>query len=536
MKKYVLGALLCLTMVLLASCTLLGLESEYTVKFETNGGTPVEQLKIQKGTAIDEPQSTKAGYVIEGWYSDIDFLTAKLTFPFTPKSDVTLYAKWSPTRTVHWDTHGGNEIADWIVPSNTYIDTSVTPPPVPVREGYVFVGWYFGYNNIYEYPFNFETGGIGTGITLHAKWDLPELSFKYHYSAGGDYISVSDGTVPAANVVIPAEYDGLPVTKIVNNAFKNNTTMQNITIPSGVTEIGYNAFDNCSSLAAITIPDSVTAIGTYAFYNCTSLKEFEYPASLTDLGYFVLSGCSGIESITLPFAEMDKMISSIISIGFDRLESLKRVEVLSGEILTFDIFRDCAALETIVFPEGLRRMGSFTGCANLKYINIPDSVESVDYSLAYCPLLEYEIVDRNLCYIGKWLVKTINTGTLTTPALKAGTVGIANMAFKGASALTTILLPDSIKYIGDMAFEECRELQTVILNDGLERIGSWAFYDCPKLREIFIPDSVTVIKNYNFGYCNTINCAAAEKPEGWGEEWTDAAGINWGQSRNSQQF
>ena len=53
------------------------------------------------------------------------------------------------------------------------------------------------------------------------------------------------GNCTDANVVIPASYNGMPVTKISNSAFSY-----------------------CDSLISVTIPDSVTTIGAYAFSGC----------------------------------------------------------------------------------------------------------------------------------------------------------------------------------------------------------------------------------------------------------------------------
>lgn len=67
---------------------------EYTVTYETNGGTIVEAVKVQEGSKIILPSEVeKEQYVFEGWYLEKDFKTV-VDEEYIVNSDVTLYAKW----------------------------------------------------------------------------------------------------------------------------------------------------------------------------------------------------------------------------------------------------------------------------------------------------------------------------------------------------------------------------------------------------------------------------------------------------------
>jgi hypothetical protein len=96
--------------------------------------------------------------------------------------------------------------------------------------------------------------------------------------------SVSRGEISAATVVIPAMYNGLPVTQIRAQGFMNYSTMTSIIIPDSVTSIGSSAFESCTGLTSITIPDSVTSIGHRAFQGCTGLTSIVIPDSVTSIG------------------------------------------------------------------------------------------------------------------------------------------------------------------------------------------------------------------------------------------------------------
>ena len=63
--------------------------------------------------------------------------------------------------------------------------------------------------------------------------------------------SVSKGTVTDAVVVIPASYNGKPVTTISNYGFENYSNMTSVTIPSSVTSIGDAAFSYCDNLSKV---------------------------------------------------------------------------------------------------------------------------------------------------------------------------------------------------------------------------------------------------------------------------------------------
>ena len=68
---------------------------EWTITFDTNGGSAIEKQKVNMYDFISEPSTPiKNGYTFAGWYSDSaltnpwNFTTSKVT------SDMTLYAKW----------------------------------------------------------------------------------------------------------------------------------------------------------------------------------------------------------------------------------------------------------------------------------------------------------------------------------------------------------------------------------------------------------------------------------------------------------
>lgn len=69
-------------------------ETKYTVDFDTDGGSAVEDQTVRSGECAAKPTDpTKEGYVFGGWYKDSS-LTTEFDFSQPITSDTTVYAKW----------------------------------------------------------------------------------------------------------------------------------------------------------------------------------------------------------------------------------------------------------------------------------------------------------------------------------------------------------------------------------------------------------------------------------------------------------
>ena len=71
-----------------------GIVSSFTIKFETNGGSKIADVKVERNGLLTEPVApTKEGFDFAGWYTD-KALTAKYDFSTPVTKSFTLYAKW----------------------------------------------------------------------------------------------------------------------------------------------------------------------------------------------------------------------------------------------------------------------------------------------------------------------------------------------------------------------------------------------------------------------------------------------------------
>ena len=105
--------------------------NQYTIAFDTNGGSEIAPITQDYGTAITAPADpTRKGYTFKGWDKEI---------PKTmPAENITVKAQWEINQyTITFDTNGGSEIA----PITQDYGTAITAPADPTRKGYTFKGW-----------------------------------------------------------------------------------------------------------------------------------------------------------------------------------------------------------------------------------------------------------------------------------------------------------------------------------------------------------------------------------------------------------
>ena len=132
----------------------------------------------------------------------------------------------------------------------------------------------------------------------------PSEGLSFVQQSNGTY-HVSKGSCTDANVIIPSEYNGKPVTKISDWAFMNSKNIESIYIPNTITEIGYNAFSGCKNLSDVSIDgQNLENIGRFAFSNCVSLSKISIPEGVTTVDDYAFGNCDSLTSITIPSSVM----------------------------------------------------------------------------------------------------------------------------------------------------------------------------------------------------------------------------------------
>lgn len=331
------------------------------------------------------------------------------------------------------------------------------------------------------------------------------------------YVGTIEGTLE-----IPAEIDGLPVTRVEDDAFIKQNQLVEVVIPASVIEIGSTAFHDCENLQVFTvaeenpvycvkngllldkgekvlircpsgrygevtdIPDTVFLISDAAFADCSSLSKIELPVSVLSIGAMAFSNCTALYDITLP----------------------KDLQTIGD-----GAFMNCTAIQRMILPENLRRIGmmAFSNCQSLSEVTVAaenpyyTAVDGVLMTADQETLVYYPSCSSQSDYTIPETVKTIDSYAfqdamqlqfLTVPETVET---IEPYACYDANSLKEVML-NGASVISAYAFQSCDQLEAVVFGDGVQEVQTGAFLDCPSLKSIILPKTITTIEDYAFGY------------------------------------
>ena len=167
--------------------------NQYTITFDTDGGTDVASITQAYGTPIIAPANpTKPGCTFTGWNPE---LPAAM-----PAENLTVTAQWSPDiYAITYNLDGGTASGN---PDFYTVESSTITLNPPTRTGYTFIGWsgtdLSGSDNL---TVTIPAGSIGNRSYI-AHWSLNTYSITYDLDGGTAFGNPDSYTVESAAITL----------------------------------------------------------------------------------------------------------------------------------------------------------------------------------------------------------------------------------------------------------------------------------------------------------------------------------------------
>ena len=291
--------------------------NQYTIAFDTNGGSEIAPITQDYGTEITAPDNpTRKGYTFKGWDKEI---------PKTmPAENMTVKAQWEINQyTIAFDTNGGSEIA----PITQDYGTEITAPDNPTRKGYTFKGW------DKEIP---ETMPA-ENITVKAQWEINQYTITFDTNGGseiapitqdyGTEITAPDNptrkgytfrgwdkeipkTMPAENITITARWKDTekPTGEIIIGTNKWNEFLNELTFGiffKNTQEVTINAVDNSGVVfVSYLVTDKELS---EAELNSLVFRAYEEPFCIDPNGEYIIYVMLVDENINITYLRSDRL-------------------------------------------------------------------------------------------------------------------------------------------------------------------------------------------------------------------------------------
>ena len=298
---------------------------EFAITLDAGGGTftspdgeaSVYTYRLEYGQTLDLPTCSREGYAFLGWMDEDGNPVEQITS--VNLGDMSLTASWMQTGVeyrIEYMLDGGTMEGN---PETALSDVTVSLNE-PVREGYLFLGWYDNPNGVGE-PYMSTPFGRTEDLTLYALWQEMTVSgsvefFDYEKTSSEVTITGYHGPTGAnVDVIIPSVVDGLPVTRIGSNRTCQDrealvlcsifgepdaAEIRSLTIPEGVVVLEENAFRTLKVAQPLQLPSTLERIEAGAFDSYGGEVLFSDSGNLTYIGESAFKGVRFIGTLVIP--------------------------------------------------------------------------------------------------------------------------------------------------------------------------------------------------------------------------------------------
>ena len=228
-KKLFIALLTVLTVALGALAVGCKKDEKFTLSFETNGGTAIASVQLDKGAEYELPTAERTGYEFEGWYLNAE-CTGEKTTKITVNENVTVYAKWGKLFTLTFDLNGGSMDKTSVYVKAGELVTTAVSGLTPTKADHQFGVWQIDGKDLtssYVMP--------EKDITLTAKYKTKYTVTLWKEDMKGDFVKEEQevvdyayaGTVPSKDFggtgfELDANRDGSkPLAKISETVSEN---------------------------------------------------------------------------------------------------------------------------------------------------------------------------------------------------------------------------------------------------------------------------------------------------------------------------
>lgn len=255
--------------------------SEYLVPNNFNGGITndkIFQLLSERG--FDESVLTKVSINSMGMVNDgsvmIDFSYRGLSFNFDFNEMKAIYPIQDNPNVIQTVTIEANALNVYVIYTDrTRVFIGSLKEKALINR--LFVNQDNQLIAVYSNNIALNLGTLVKGQKPVSNLVFEKISGKEEYSVVGTTIV----NIVDKEVVIPATFNGLPVTEIGKNAFAGCTDIESIILGTNVRVIGNWAFWKCSNLTKLYLPNENIQIRDGAFYK-TNLQNIYFEGSIEE--------------------------------------------------------------------------------------------------------------------------------------------------------------------------------------------------------------------------------------------------------------